>query len=67
MAKDSRTIPPTQLTRKWMDQDVNGVSEFDHHGVRLPSDYIKWSELSGEVVESKLSEEELAAYNAKRK
>lgn len=67
MPKDSRTIPPTKLTGKWIDQDVNQISELDHHGVSLPSDYVKWSTLSGEVVESTLSKEELAAYNEKRK
>ena len=67
MARDVRVVPPTQLTRKWLDQDVNRISEFDHHGVRMPNDYTDWNELSGEVSISQLSEEELAAYNERSK
>lgn len=67
MARDSRKIPLTKLTRKWLDQDVNNVSDFEHHGVRLPNDFNDWSKLSGEVKKSKMSKEELAAYNAKTK
>lgn len=67
MARDSRKVPPTQLTRKWLDQDVNNISEFEHHGVRLPNDYTDWNGLSGKVKESKMTKEELAAYNARTK
>lgn len=67
MARDTRKVPPTQLTRKWLDQDVNDIGEFEHHGVRLPNDYTDWSKLSGDVVESTMSKEELKAYNARTK
>jgi hypothetical protein len=67
MARDERVVPPTQLTRKWMDQDVNDVAEFEHHGVRMPNDFTDWNTLSGEVKESQLTDEELAIYNAKNK
>ena len=66
MARDKRVVPPTKLTGKWLDQDVNNISEFEHHGVRLPNDYTDWNKLSGDVKVSYLSEEELEAYNAKK-
>lgn len=67
MARDVRVVPPTQLTRKWLDQDVNNISEFEQHGVRMPNDFTDWSKLSGKVIKSQLSKEELAAYNARTK
>jgi hypothetical protein len=67
MARDSRKVPPTKLTRKWLDQDVNDIAEFEHHGVRMPNDYVDWNGLSGKVKKSQLTKEELDAYNAKTK
>lgn len=67
MARDERVVPPTQLTRKWLDQDVNDIAEFEHHGVRMPNDYTDWNTLSSEVIPSVMSKEELEAYNAKTK
>jgi hypothetical protein len=67
MARDERVVPPTQLTRKWMDQDVNDVAEFEHHGVRMPNDYTDWNTLSSDVKVSVMSKGELEAYNAKHK
>lgn len=66
MVRDVRRIPPTKLTGKWKKQDVNGIVDLEQHGVRLPNDFTDWSKLSGEVKVSYLSEEELAAYNAKK-
>lgn len=67
MGRDKRIIPPTVLTRKWMNQDVNKISEYEKHGVRLPSDFVDWSSLSGDVKTYTMSKEELEEYNAKQK
>ena len=67
MARDKRSIPPTHLTRKWNKQDVNHISELEHHGVRLPNDFVDWSTLSGNVDIYKLTTKELEAYNGKQK
>jgi hypothetical protein len=67
MARDKRNVPPTQLTRKWQEQDVNGLGGLERHGVRMPNDFSDWSKLSGNVKEYTLSKEELAAYNEKGK
>lgn len=67
MARDSRLVPPTKLTGKWLDQDVNNISDFEEHGVRLPHDYTDWNSLSGEVVVSHMSKEELDEYKARVK
>lgn len=67
MARDERVVPPTQLTRKWLDQDVNDIAEFEHHGVRMPNDFVDWSKLSGDVKISHMTKEELASYNARTK
>lgn len=65
MARDRRVVPPTQLTRKWLDQDVNNISEFEHHGVRCPNDYTDWDTLHGDVKPWKMTKEELSVYNAR--
>jgi len=67
MARDERIVPPTQLTRKWKEQDVNDIADFEQHGVRLPNDFVDWSKLSSEVTPWKMTKEELANYNARKK
>lgn len=65
--KDIRFLPPTSLTRKWMNQDVNKIGNLQKHGVNLPNDYTDWKSLSGEVVSSQMTKEELERYNEKHK
>jgi len=65
MSRNKKAIAPTKLTRKWLDQDVNGIMYLEEHGVRLPNDFIDWNTLSGEVTEWKMSAKELKAYNEK--
>lgn len=67
MVRDKRIIPPTHLTRKWQKQDVNKIANLEQHGVRLPNDFVDWSELSSEVTHSHLTDEELESYNEKFK
>ena len=52
----------SKYVKKLLDQDPNNIFEFDVYECRMPNDFVKWSDLSGEVVTYKLSKEELELY-----
>lgn len=66
MPRRKRGESISTLKKKWEQQDVNKIIQYDKHECRLPNDFTDWSALHGEVVPVVMTKEELDEYISKR-
>jgi hypothetical protein len=66
MPRPKRGVSMQELHKKWKQQDTNNITVYDKHNCRMPNDFTSWASLSGEVVRSEMTKEEVNEYFSKR-